>query len=97
MLQLEILVWELFAVNRLAASTVERGEITTLDHELFNDTVEDRTLEVQWLALLSHSLLSRAESPEVLGGLGNDIVEQFKGNATGLLLADLNVKEDART
>jgi hypothetical protein len=31
-----------------------------------------RTLEVQWLALLSHSLLSRAERPEVLGSLGDD-------------------------
>lgn len=30
------------------------------------------TLEVQWLALLSHSLLTRAESPEVLSGLGDD-------------------------
>lgn len=41
MLEVEILVGELFAVNRLAAGAVERGEVTTLNHELLDHTVEN--------------------------------------------------------
>lgn len=42
MLEIEVLVGEFLAVNRLAAGSVEGREITTLDHELLNDPMEDR-------------------------------------------------------
>jgi hypothetical protein len=41
MLEIEVLVGELFAVDRLAAGTVECGEVTTLNHELLDHTVEN--------------------------------------------------------
>jgi len=37
-LELEVLVSELFAVDRLAASTITTGEITTLEHEALYKT-----------------------------------------------------------
>jgi hypothetical protein len=43
-LELEVLIRELLAVNGLATSSVTVGEITTLDHELLDDTVEGGAL-----------------------------------------------------
>lgn len=70
---LEVLILELFAIDRLSASalmknvslcnalrkgklTITAGEVTTLDHELLNDTVEGR-------ALITKALLAGSESP----------------------------------
>jgi hypothetical protein len=75
----EVLIGELLAVDGLATSAVATGEVTTLEHELGDDTVERR-------ALVTEALLASAESTEVLGGLGDDIVEEVEVNAAGLLL-----------
>ena len=57
---------------------VATGEVTTLEHELGDDAVE---LGV----LVTEALLAGAEGAEVLDRLGNDIVEQLKVDAAGLL------------
>lgn len=87
MLEVEVLVGELFAVDRLAAGSVEGSKVTSLDHELFDHAVENRAwgwlartetgsgglaLEAQWLALFAYALLSGAEGAEVLCGLGDN-------------------------
>lgn len=64
MLQGEVLISELLAVDGLATSAVEVGEVTTLKHEIGDDTVEDR-------AGVTEALLASAESSEVLSGLGD--------------------------
>jgi hypothetical protein len=61
-LQLEVLIGELVAVDGLATSAVALGEITTLDHEVLDDTVEGR-------ALVAKALLASSKSSEVLGSL----------------------------
>jgi hypothetical protein len=61
-LQLEVLVGELVAVDGLAASAVALGEVTTLDHEVLDDTVERG-------ALVTKALLASSKSSEVLGSL----------------------------
>jgi hypothetical protein len=68
-LQSEVLVPELLAVDGLTAGTVASSEVTTLEHELGDDTVEGSTLEVEGLAAAASTLLTGAESAEVLGGL----------------------------
>ena len=95
MLQLEVLVLELGAVDGLAASAIARGEVTALDHELLDDAVEDGPLVVQRLARLADAFLAGAEGSEVLGRLGHDIVVQLECDAAGRLAADGNVEEDA--
>ena len=70
-LQSEVLVSELGAVDGLAPSAVVVGEVTTLAHEVGDDTVEGG-------ALVSEPLLSSAESSEVLSSLGDNIVPQLK-------------------
>jgi len=68
-LQGEVLVGELVAVDRLATSSVVVGEVTSLTHESGDDPVEGGSLE-------SESLLSRAERPEVLRSLRDDVRPQ---------------------
>ena len=62
MLQLEVLIGELVAVDGLAASAVALGEVTTLDHKVLDDTVEGGTL-------VTKALLASSKSSEVLGRL----------------------------
>jgi len=75
MLQLEVLVGELLAPDGLAASAVATGKVTTLKHEVGNDTVELAALVV--LAIGA----ALADSGKILGGLGDDIVEEHKVDA----------------
>jgi hypothetical protein len=63
---------------RVERTHVAAGEVTTLEHELGDHAVELR-------ALVSKTLLARAESAEVLGRLGHDIVEEVEVDAAGLL------------
>ena len=62
----------------LRSSYVTAGEVAALEHELGDDTVEGR-------ALVAEALLAGAESAEVLGGLGNDVIVQLEVDATRLL------------
>ena len=50
---------------------VATGEVTALEHELRDDTVEGRPL-------VSEALLLGAESAEVLGSLGDYIIKELK-------------------
>ena len=65
-LQLEVLISELSAVDGFATCAVASGEIASLAHELGDDTVERGALEVERLAALPRSLLAGAQSTEVL-------------------------------
>lgn len=95
MLELEVLVGELGAVDALAAGAVAGGEVAALDHELLDDAVELAALVVQRLAGLADPLLARAQRPEVLGRLGHHVVVQLERHPPGRLAADGDVKEDA--
>lgn len=53
---------------------VTAGEVTTLEHEVRDDTVERR-------ALVAETLLAGAESAEVLGGLGDLVIEEVEVDA----------------
>jgi hypothetical protein len=79
-LELEVLIGELVAIDRLATSAITAGEVATLAHELRNDTVELGALVVQWLAALAHALLAGAQSTEVLGSAWNNIVEELRAH-----------------
>ena len=66
MLQLEVLIFELVAVDGLSTSSVVVGEVTSLAHELGDDAVERRSF-------VAESLLAGAQSTEVLGCAWDDI------------------------
>lgn len=57
MLELEILVGELGAIDGLAAGAIALGEVTTLDHEALDDTVEGG-------AFIAETALAGGKGPE---------------------------------
>ena len=63
-----------------------------LNHELGNDTVEGRALEVQGLAGGALALLTSAQGTEVLSSLGDNISEQFHGDASSGLATDGDIE-----
>lgn len=87
---LEVLIGESSTVDRFATSTVVVGEVTTLEHELGDNTVERRTL-------VTKALLASAESAEVLSSLGNNVVVELELNATKRLAVSSNVEKDLVT
>jgi hypothetical protein len=88
MLKIEVLVVELGAVDRLSASSIASREITTLDHELLDDSVEDGAFVREKLSGFAFAFLACAESSEVLGSLGDDIVVQLEADPTFWLVAN---------
>lgn len=93
-LYLEVLVVELATINGLTAHTIAVSEITTLKHEIRNDSVETRTLIVEGLAGGSNTLLTSTKSAEVLGSLGDSLAEETEQDASHRLVVDLNIEED---
>jgi hypothetical protein len=63
--------------ERKEKTHVSASEVTTLEHEVGDDTVEAG-------ALVSESLLSGAEGTEVLGGLGDLVLEEVHDDAAGV-------------
>ena len=66
MLVLEVLIWELGSVDRLTACAVALSEVTTLGHEPWDNSMEGAALEVKRLSTASNTVLTSAESSEVL-------------------------------
>lgn len=95
MLQLEVLILELGAVDRLPARTVASREVSALDHELLDDPVEGRALVREQLAGFAFTLLPRAERAEVLSCLGNNVIIEFEGHSAFRFRADTKVEEDS--
>jgi hypothetical protein len=89
-LELEVLIGEFVAVNRLSASAISVGEVAALDHELLDDTVECG-------ALISESLLAGGKSTEVLRRLWHGLAVKTHHNATKRLAIMLDVKVHLRT
>ena len=59
-------------------SYVTAGEVTTLKHELGDNSVEGGVLETSRLARLEEAVDSIAELSEVLNGLGSQGVEKLQ-------------------
>jgi len=91
-LDLEVLVLELSAVNRLAASAVAAGEVSALAHEPRDDPVKPRALEVERLTPSALALLASAEATEILGALGCHVVVELEDDPSALLGADAHVE-----
>lgn len=95
MFEVEVLVLELSTIDALTTGAVALSEVTTLDHKPLDDPVEHGTLVVEWLSRLANTFLSSRESPEVLGCLRDNIVEQLEGDTPSILVTDLDVEVDA--
>ena len=70
-LQTEVLVLKLVAVDRLSSGSISSGEVSPLAHEVGDDAVEAGSL-------VAESLLSSAEGTEVLRSLGDHVITELK-------------------
>ena len=71
--------------SSLTTGSVTSGEVTTLGHEARDDTVEGGALEVKGDTLSANTLLASAESLEVPGSLGDNVVIESELDATSLV------------
>lgn len=83
----EVLVLELVAVDGFASVPVVVGDVTTLRHEPWDHSVENRVL-------VAEALFARAQRSEVLGGLWNGLVEQVEDNSWLLGATNGQIKID---
>lgn len=97
MLELKVLIVELLAVDALPACSIASREITTLNHELLDDSVEDAALVAERLPRLAFTFLAGAEGAEILCGLRDYIVVQLECNSAFFLVANGDVEVDAAT
>ena len=79
------LTCEFLAIDRLSTSSVAPGEVTTLEHELGDDTVERGTL-------ISEAVLASGKLTEVLCSLGDDVVVQLEHDAAARRAADGDIE-----
>jgi len=84
-LEFEVLVSKLLAVDGLAASSVVAGEVATLKHELGNDTMEFGTR-------ISVSILTGTQLAEVSRGPWYVIIVELEGDALCIPAADGDVE-----
>lgn len=61
------------------------SEITALEHELGDHTVERGIF-------ISITILAGCELPEISRGFGDDVVVQFEDDSTSALITDVDVK-----
>lgn len=86
-LEREVLVLELVAVDGLAAGAIVLGEVAALAHEVGDDAVEGA-------ALVAKALLAGAQSAEVLSCLRNHIRSQFDDDSSNGRIIHSHVKEN---
>ena len=70
-LQTEVLVLKLVAVDGLSSGSISSGEVSPLAHEVGDDAVEAG-------ALVAEALLSSAQGTEVLSSLGDHVITELK-------------------
>jgi len=73
--QLEILIFELRSINGLSASAIMIGEISSLTHEIRNDSVEGASL-------VAESLFTGAQGSEIFSRFWHDIGTKLDDNSS---------------
>lgn len=66
MLQLEVLILELFPIDRLPAAVISGCEVITLTHKSRDHTIEDGPFEVERLPTAPFAFLAGEQRLEVL-------------------------------
>jgi hypothetical protein len=92
----EVLIGELHAVDGLTSGTVVSSEITTLGHEIRDDSVEGRALVMEGDTGLALSLLASAKSSEVLSSLGALVSIELHGHSAGSSSANGDIEKHSR-
>jgi hypothetical protein len=96
MLQHKVLISKLGAIYALSPCSVSPCEVSTLAHELGNDPVKRRTLEVQGLSETSCAAFASAQTSEVLYCLWCNVRTKLHHYAPSWLSMQLYIKVNTR-
>jgi len=86
-LELKVLVSKLGTIDASAASAIAIGKVTSLDHEIGNDTMKLGSL-------VALSLWLECELSKILNSLWHDFSKETNLNTANILIADTYVKVD---
>ncbi|KAL0920449.1 hypothetical protein M5K25_009587 [Dendrobium thyrsiflorum] len=92
----KVLIGKLGTINRFAAGSVSGSEVTALAHELRDNAVKGRALEVKRLPGLADALLASAERAEVLRRARSRVGVELHDDSTGRATADRDIEKNAR-
>lgn len=95
MLPGESFILEPMTVDGLSSGSVAGRKVTTLNHELLDDTMENGTLIVKRLSSATNALLACAKSAEVFDRLGDKIIVELHRDSADGSAAKGDVEEDA--
>jgi hypothetical protein len=89
--------WETFiiefgSVDGFTTSSVSNGEVTTLDHELWDDSVEWASLVAKVFSRSAFSLFTSAKSTEVFASLWEFVIVKLENDTACWSSADCNIK-----
>lgn len=96
-LQLKVLILEFHSINTLTTSSIASRKVSTLNHELLDDSVEAGAFVGQGHTILCVALVTSAQSTEVLSSLGHNVRVKLKDDSAGWLSANRDVEVDTRT
>mmetsp|Transcript_24385 Transcript_24385/g.27688 ORF Transcript_24385/g.27688 Transcript_24385/m.27688 type:complete len:429 (-) Transcript_24385:245-1531(-) len=91
----KMFILEFLAVDTLSSGTITSSEISSLHHEALDNSVEFGILEMQRFTGISDTLLTSAQSSEVLNGFRASVGIQLKLYSLSLL-AEFDVHEHMR-
>ncbi len=92
MLELEVFVSESLSPDWSASSSISSSKVTTLDHEVGNNSVEFTSLEGKFKSI--DLLVSLTESNKILNGFGYSITEHVDNNIPGTCSANIDGEGD---
>ena len=82
MLEFEVFIRESVTPDGSASSTISTCEVTTLNHEVWNDSVEFTSFVSKFHAIVFK--VSFTESDEIFDGFGDSVTEHVNDNVTGI-------------
>jgi len=86
MFDYEVFVGEFLTINRFSASTIMCCEISTLEHEVWDDPVESASF-------VAISVLTSAKFSEVSSSLWDLLIKEVEGNSSSILAIDGDIKK----
>lgn len=87
MLQFEVLIWECLPINAYTTSAISPGEVSSLNHEIFDDAMK-------FASFISISFLSCCQSDKIFHRLGHDFSKEANYDSANIFISNPHVKED---
>lgn len=87
MLQFEVLIWKCLTVNAYTASAIPIGEVSSLNHEIFDDTMK-------FASFISISFLPCGQSNKIVHRLGHNFSKEANHYPANIFVSDPHIKEN---